>query len=124
MLDDRMCTPSANIEDLPIWSKEANEFAWRCYLGGLFGSPDLPPYAAAARAQDLYRLPPSFVSVGGADGFRDESVDFALRLSQAGVATELHLYPGAPHGFQMFTDSFVARQNERDVKEWLSRFLL
>ena len=65
---------------------------------GLFGSPDLPPYAAAGRAQDLYHLPPSFVSVGGADGFRDESVDFALRLSQAGVATELHLYPGAPHG--------------------------
>ena len=124
MLDDRIRTSSANIDGLPIWSREANEFAWRCYLGDLLGSPDLPPYAAAARAQDLYRLPPSFVSVGGADGFRDESVDFAMRLSQAGVATELHLYPGAPHGFQMFTDSFVARQNERDVREWLRRFLL
>ena len=35
------------------------------------------------------------VIVGGADGFRDEDIDYALRLNQAGVPTELHVYRGA-----------------------------
>ena len=32
-------------------------------------------------------------------GFRDEDVEYALRLPRAGVPTELHVYPGAPHGY-------------------------
>jgi acetyl esterase/lipase len=33
----------------------------------------------------------------------DECVDFALRLTAAGVPTELHVFPGAPHGFEELT---------------------
>ena len=61
--------------------------------------------------------------MGGADGFRDEDIDYALRLSQAGVATELHVYPGAPHGVQMFPGNAIARQWQRDEDEWLGRQL-
>ena len=43
--------------------------------------------------------------VGGADGFRDEDIDYAMRLNQCGVPTELHVLPGAPHGVQMFAGS-------------------
>jgi acetyl esterase/lipase len=57
--------------------------------------------------------------VGGADGFRDEDIDYALRLNQAGVPTELHVLPGAPHGVQMFADSKVARRWNQIVVEWL-----
>jgi acetyl esterase/lipase len=39
--------------------------------------------------------------VGALDLFRDEAVDYAHRLLAAGVATELHVYPGAPHGFDV-----------------------
>ncbi len=123
MLDDRRQTSSSNLDGLPIWSREANEFGWRCYLGELVGRDDVPIYAAPARADDLAGLPPAFVSVGGVDGFRDEDVAYALRLSQAGVATELHVYPGAPHGYQMFADSPVAAQNLRDLTDWLSRIV-
>jgi acetyl esterase/lipase len=123
MLDDRRQTPSANIEGLPVWSKEANEFGWHCYLGDAYGRDNVPEYAAPARAPDLSGLPPSFVSVGGVDGFRDEAIEYALRLSQAGVATELHVYPGAPHGYQMFAHTAVARQSERDGEDWLARVI-
>ena len=57
--------------------------------------------------------------VGGADGFRDEDIDYALRLNQSGVPTELHVLPGAPHGVQMFMDSAVARRWGQIVTEWL-----
>ena len=55
-------------------------------------------------------LPPALVIVGGADGFRDEDIEYALRLNQSGVPTELHVIPGAPHGVQMFMDSVAARR--------------
>jgi acetyl esterase/lipase len=121
MLDDRQDTPSSRLEGLAIWSKASNEFGWRSYLGDQYGHHDVPYTAAPARATDLAGLPPAFVSVGGADGFRDEDIDYALRLSQAGVPTELHVYPGAPHGYQMLPESAVAQQSSRDVLDWLTR---
>lgn len=122
MIDDRQTTSSSRLEDLPIWSRESNEFGWRSYLGDLYGG-DVPAYAAAARATDLAGLPPALVIVGGADGFRDEDIDYALRLNQAGVPTELHVLPGAPHGVQMFTDSVVARRWNQMVTQWLEQQL-
>jgi acetyl esterase/lipase len=119
MIDDRQTTSSSRLDGLPIWSRESNEFGWRSYLGDLYGTDDIPPYAAAARAENLVGLPPALVIVGGADGFRDEDIEYALRLNQSGVPTELHVLPGAPHGVQMFMDSAVARRWGQIVTEWL-----
>lgn len=122
MLDDRQITPSSRLDGLAIWNRESNTFGWRSYLGDLYGTDDVPPYAAPARATDLAGLPPALVSVGGADGFRDEDVDYALRLSQAGVPTELHVYPGAPHGYHLIGEGAeIARRANRDMLEWLAR---
>lgn len=122
MLDDRQITPSSQLDGLAMWTREANQFGWRAYLGERYGRDDVPPYAAAARATDLVGLPPSFVSVGALDGFRDEAIEYARRLNQAGVATELHVYPGAPHGYtEIAPDADVCRRSKRDMEEWLLR---
>jgi acetyl esterase/lipase len=123
MLDDRQITASSMREDLPVWTREANEFGWRSYLGDLYGRDDVPYTAAPARADDLSGLPPTFVSVGALDGFRDEAGDYALRCNQAGVPTELHVYPGACHGYQFVADARVTRQAGRDRNEWLARMV-
>jgi acetyl esterase/lipase len=119
MLDDRQTTSSSRLDGLPIWSRESNEFGWRSYLGELYGQDDVPSYAAAARATDLSGLPPALVIVGGADGFRDENIEYATRLNQASVPAELHVLPGAPHGVQMFPGSVIARRWDQIVTEWL-----
>ncbi len=121
MLDDRQRTISSQQSGLPVWSRESNTYGWRSYLGALYGTDDIPYTAAAARAQDLSGLPPAYVSVGTVDGFLDEDVDYALRLNHSGIATELHLYPGACHGYQMAVDSEIARQSARDAQDWLRR---
>ena len=69
-----------------------------------------PRYAAPARADDLTNLPPTLVIVGGADGFRDEDIEYAVRLMQSGVPTELHVLPGVPHGVQLAAASSAARR--------------
>ena len=100
MLDECQATPSLAAEGLYVWTPASNEFGWRSYLGDLYGSDDVPPYAAAARATDLAGLPPTCIVVGSIDGFRDEDVDYALRLNQAGVPCELHVIAGLPHVYR------------------------
>jgi triacylglycerol lipase len=121
MVDDRQTTASSQLDELLVWSKESNTFGWQSYLGELYGTDDIPAYAAPARAEDLSGLPPAYVCVGGSDGFRDEDTIYAMRLAGAGVPTELHVYPGAPHGVMMFAGTEVADQYARDKDDWLRR---
>jgi acetyl esterase/lipase len=121
MLDDRQQTPSSQLDGLAVWSRDTNTFGWRSYLGDLYGTDEVPYTAAPARCEDLSGLPPAFVSVGTVDGFRDEDIDYAVRLNQAGVPCELHVYPGASHGYQIAVDSPIVRQSNRDVLDWMAR---
>jgi triacylglycerol lipase len=123
MLDDRQITMSSRQDGLPVWSRPSNTFGWKSYLGDLYGKDEVPATAAPARATDLTGLPPAFICVGAVDGFRDEDIDYALRLNDAGVPTELHVYPGACHGFQIARDAPVTKQCMRDREEWLGRQL-
>ena len=119
MLDDRMTTPSSSW-DVPIWPPVSNDFGWNAYLEGRRGADDVPIYAAPARAEDLSGLPPTFICVGALDGFVDEDVDYASRLLRAGVPVELHVYPGAPHGFDlMMVNTDIARRCRTHLDEWL-----
>jgi acetyl esterase/lipase len=121
MLDDRMDTPSSKLDGLPLWSRESNAFGWRAYLGDRCGTDQVPPDAAPSRAVELVGLPPTFITVGTADCLRDEAIDFAARLCRADVLTELHVYAGAVHGFDMFADCAVVRCAARDSADWLAR---
>jgi acetyl esterase/lipase len=124
MLDDRQTTRSSQWEGVPIWQPVNNEFGWRAYLGDLYGGDDVPPTAAPARASDLSGLPPAFVSVGTADIFCDEDVAYAQALYHAAVPTELHVYPGAPHGFDgMIPAAGVSARARRDALDWLGRMM-
>ena len=62
----------------------------------------MPVYAAPARAAGPGRAAAGdiYLDVGDLDIFRDEDIDYARRLSAAGVATELHVHPGCPHAFE------------------------
>ena len=119
MIDDRQLTPSSRRARMPMWDTESNAYGWRQYLGDRFGTADVPVYAAPARATDLSGLPPTFVSLGSVDGLHDEGVEYANRIEQAGVPTALHVYPGAPHGFQLFAGTRLADRANRDLDDWL-----
>ena len=123
MIDDRMATRSSTL-DTVIWTTKANALGWRAYLGHEPGVDGVPGYAAASRADDLTGLPPAWIGVGALDVFRDENIEYAQRLLGAGVPAELHVYPGAPHGFEsMCPDAAVARQCSSDIDAALRRAL-
>lgn len=111
MLDDRNMTAASHaITDPRVWNREANLFGWRAYLGTEPGSEGVSPYAAPARATDLSNLPPAYIPVGSQDLFLDESADYAMRLARAGVPVELHVYPGAFHGSELFAPGAAVSQ--------------
>lgn len=123
MIDDRHDTPSGHeITHPTVWNREVSLKAWQMYLGEAFGSDEVSPYAAAARASDLSGLPPAFVTVGMLDLFRDENIDYAQRLMAAGVPTALQVYPGMYHGAEMSVmDAAVSRRMRTAYRDALLR---
>jgi acetyl esterase/lipase len=117
MLDDRTGSvrraPPQTVEF--VWPAASNRLGWASLLGREPRRVSAPRYAAAARAKTLAGLAPTFIAVGGVDILRDEGLDYALRLSRSGVATELRLYPGAIHGFDLAAETRLARMLVADL---------
>ena len=100
MLDDRFQTHSSRmLDEEGCWDRNDNLYGWTALLGDRRGGPDVSPYAAPARAEDLVGLPRTYIDVGSVDTFRDEALTYAGRLSEAGVLVDLHMWGGAFHGF-------------------------
>ncbi len=126
MLDDRTGTTyqATTFAGEFIWNAQNNRFAWSALLGYEAATAGASPYAAPARATDLVGLPPAFISCGGLDLFVHEDIQYAQRLLCAGVATELHIYPGAIHGFDRVPGSLIYDTAKHASRSALARFLV
>jgi acetyl esterase/lipase len=124
MIDDQTCT----VDPHPftgefVWTRPSNRFGWEALLGQEPGGKHVSPYAAAARAENLAGLPRTFIAVGALDLFLEEDMEFARRLMRAGVATELRVWPGGFHGFDMMPDAAISVAAQNTRKAALARFL-
>lgn len=100
MIDDRD-TASSRDNHAPVWNTRRNRRAWKAYLGDLWGTDAVPPYAAPARAADLAGLPPAYTFVGDIEPFYCETLAYVERLRAAGVEAAVGVYPGCFHAFDM-----------------------
>ena len=98
VLDDRPTPSTKEFDATPGFDRQAVASMWLLYLSGADGCVD----AAPPRATELTGLPSALVTCSELDPLRDEAIDYALRLMRAGVATELHVFPGTCHGFDAF----------------------
>jgi acetyl esterase len=107
VLDDRITGSKAEFAATPAFDGPAAELMWRHYLGSTVPSADAVP----ARRSQLTGLAPAFITCSEIDPLRDEALDYALRLLRAGIATELHVFPGTCHGFDsLLPDWEIAEQ--------------
>lgn len=87
-----------------VWTKENNVFGWQKLIDGqeeklsdeemIYFSP------ATATVEQLKGLPETFMIVGSLDLFCDEDMDYARKLMEAGIFTELYVEPGVPHAYE------------------------
>ncbi|WP_438984631.1 alpha/beta hydrolase [Aequoribacter sp.] len=125
MLDDRT---ASTVEPAPpvgefIWTRASNRFGWGALLGHEPGGEGVSPYAAPARAADVSGLPTTFMYTGALDLFMEEDLEYAKRLMCAGVPTELHVYQGAIHAFEMLLTGPIAEQASTDIQRSLRALL-
>jgi acetyl esterase/lipase len=125
MLDDGTAADrSLDTADHFIWNNTANAFGWASYLGREPGSGGIPPYAVAARRDDLSGLAPTWICAGDIELFHDEVVAYAERLRAAGVDVTLDIVPGAPHGFENWaSETPPAMELTARARRWLGRTL-
>lgn len=125
MLDCRTGTPQTPWHNPTTgrfaWTPDANRFCWACLKGHQMPDEKMLAYFSPSLATDLTGLPPTFIAVGALDLFFEEDLDYARRLSRAGVAIELHVYPGVTHMFDLLPSSQTAQSKEavnQALKRW------
>jgi acetyl esterase/lipase len=121
MLDDRTAAERAHdATGHHIWNNRSNLVGWRSYLGEAPGAASVPPYAVAARREDLSGLPPTWIYTSDIELFHDEDVAYARRLEAAGVEVSLEVVRAAPHGFEAWaTDTPLAQALFANARDWL-----
>jgi acetyl esterase/lipase len=120
MIDDRPTADPHPYAGEFVWNAQSNVFGWSAYLGKPPGGPDVSPYAAAARAENLVGLAPAVIITGALDLFMEENLEYARRLSRAAVPVDLIVYSGAYHGFQACIESELNQRYYRDMCEALA----
>ncbi|WP_226532370.1 alpha/beta hydrolase [Microbacterium paraoxydans] len=125
MLDDRNETASSRQYDgFGAWDRNNNDTAWDAIAGEDRFTDRVSAYTAPARATNLAGLAPAFIEVGAAETFRDEAVDYALRIWATGGQAELHVWAGGYHGFSGFSpEAEVSKAAVAARESWLRRIL-
>ncbi len=59
------------------------------------------PRLSVLFAEDLDRMPPTYIATAGMDPIRDQGEAFADRLREAGVAVRCDRFANMPHGFDL-----------------------
>ncbi len=106
-----------------IWTHAKNQFGWQALRGDYAPVDERKGWFSPALAGDLAGLPPVYMITGALDLFLDEDLDYARRLIDAGVQTELHVYPGAIHAFEMVPDTGLQTQAAMDLRRGLKRLM-
>ncbi len=106
VLDDRGTLSKAEFRASPAFDGEAADLMWRHYLGPASTAETAVP----ARRGEFAGLPPALITCAEIDPFRDEAIDYALRLLRAGVSAELHVFARACHGFDSLLPHWAGSQ--------------
>jgi triacylglycerol lipase len=93
-----------------IWTRASNRFGWASLKGDYRADDARTGWFSPSLADDLSSLPPAYIATGGLDLFFDENLDYARRLTAAGVPVELHSYAGAIHGFNAVPNAAAAQR--------------
>ena len=95
------------------------EWFWSHYLESPVDVTN--PMACPMLTSSLSGLPPAFVIVAGNDLLRDEGIEYAHRLMEAGVPTHLSEYDEMIHGFISYLGILGhARTALTEVSRWLN----
>ena len=104
---DATCSRSSYREFATGYNLAGAQMAWywdAYRAGSARNAPELSPLAAA----DLAGLPPAVIAIAEADVLRDDGLDYARKLGEAGVPVRVIRCDGMIHGFLRWTGAVPA----------------
>lgn len=72
---------------------------------------------------DVRDMPPALFQVGTEDPLLDDTLFMAQRWQAAGNHTQLEVFPGGVHGFDMFPELAIARAAQANTRTFIERVL-
>jgi acetyl esterase len=97
---------------------------WELYLRGSplwFAGTRTHELATPIHLTNLGGLPRTLVVIAEEDLLRDEAAEYARRLEDAGVSSQVRRYVGQQHGFVGLKPSVAYKQAIADMVDWLNR---
>jgi acetyl esterase/lipase len=92
-----------------VWTRAQTHAAWALSKGSAAIDPAQLGYHSPTYMEDLAGLPPAFLILAGLDLLRDEGIAYAQRLMRAGVKTDVIIYAGAVHAFNILPGEIAER---------------
>ncbi len=97
VIDVLQNTPSMKeYHDTPMWNSILNKSMWELYLKN--GDLGMIEYASPSLAK-LHNLPKAYIETAQYDCLRDEAIEYARRLSEAGVPVKEYHTLKTVHGY-------------------------
>ena len=116
VIDNRMVTPSMQeYKDSPLWNSRLNRKMWNIYLREGKGE-----YAIPAEIEDLSLFPETYIEVEEYDALKDEAINFAEKLRDAGIHVQLKHNRRCYHGFDYFKESPTVKKAKEERLRFLS----
>ncbi len=119
MLDNHDTESSKRNFD-PIWNTYMNHYAWKKYLGKLWNTDKVPPYASPSRLTDCSDLPPAYTFVGDRELFYKETVDYVEKLKESGVDAKVDVYHNWFHAYDAYMP--LSRKRKMAVERFEKEF--
>ena len=98
-----------------VWNTRRNHWGWKWYLGDLYRTDRVPPYASPSRATDYSHLPPCYTYVEDGEPFYCETLTYVQKLKEAGISAHADVFHGNIHAF----DGLFWTKNAKEARRKL-----
>ncbi len=114
-----ICSPNSSAHNHGlVWGTWRNHLGWKMYLGKLYGTTSVPPYASPSCATDYAGMPPAYSYVNFGEPFRDEVLTYISKLNEAGVKAQCDVFDGSIHAFDFFPTKNARYAKNRLCQIW------
>ncbi|KAF2262056.1 alpha/beta hydrolase fold-3 domain-containing protein [Lojkania enalia] len=102
-------------ENAPVLSMKNVRFFTDLLKAGIPDLRDTKLNPGNATPEEVKGMPPAVFGIAGLDPLRDEALLYAKMLAEAGVATDISLFKGVPHGARRFGDRLSVNKRWDEV---------
>lgn len=114
VLDKRMITQTMKeYTDTPMWNATLNKKMWEYYLQG-------KNYISPNEKKDISMLPQTYIETAEFDCLKEEAIEYAQRLAEAGIAITIYQSKGTVHGFDIISCPTTEKAIQKRIKMILS----